>query len=249
MNIKRFYVKQDIELAQVRGIRGVLLAELKWEISENEFILTYPGEELKIDDFDKLSQAVKNRGKPNCVFVTLKSASGDALEIQTCGPNEVVIELKSDDPDRVFSEIEPLLGLTRVTDVVTPQVIRSAFIAHAFDDEGRQYAGEVSHFLELVYIRSESGRTFSPGSIREKVLQRLARHDMFVAIITPQDDDTWLTQECAVAVTSKKPVFLLKSDDTQFKHGLLGDLEYIPFPKGQISRTFVHILEGIKEVQ
>jgi hypothetical protein len=251
MKITRYYLKQAIELGQVRGIRGVLLTELKWQLSENVFHLYYPGEELEIKEVDKLSLAVKDRGKPNCVFASFKSNAGETLEFRTCGPDEIIIEIETEiaDPNEVFSQIEPLLGLIRISEVPARQVIRSAFIAHAFDDEGRQCAGELSHFLDLMDIKTESGRTYAPQGVAEKVRERLARHDMFIAVITPQEDPTWLIQECVAASLSKKPVFLLKRDDAQFKSGILSDLEYIPFPKGQISRTFVHILEGMRAVQ
>src|SRR5262249_27503030 len=170
MKIIRYYSKEPIELAQVRGIRGVLLTELKWEIIENVFHLYYPGEELIIDDTESLQPTVRDRGKPGCVYASFKSAASDTLEIKTCAPEEVIIEVDGQNrpPDEVFNQIEPMLGLTRITEVQTRAVIRSAFIAHAFDDEGRQYAGEVSHFLDLLEISNESGRTFSPEGVAEK---------------------------------------------------------------------------------
>jgi hypothetical protein len=251
MKIRRYYLKQAIELGQVQGIHGILLVNLKWQIREYEFHLFYPSEELIITDIDELQTAVKNRGKPDCVLANFTSEAGDILELRTCETDAVVIEVdaRGADPDQVLVMLEPILGLKRLDEVPTGLNIRSAFIAHAFDDEGRQYASEISHFLDLLNIKNESGRTFSPQSVAQKVRQQLAKHDMFVAILTPQDDPTWLIQECSAASVSNKPVFLLKRDDAQFKSGLLGDLEFIPFSKGQISKTFVHILEGLKAVQ
>ena len=129
------------------------------------------------------------------------------------------------------------------------QEYKSAFLAHAFDDEGSQYAYEVTHFLELIGIRSQTGRGFSPDSVSEKVQKRLEKHDIFMVIITSQEDPTWLNQEMTAARYLKKPIFILRQKETPLKLGLLGDHEYIQFPKGQISKTFIPILEGIQELQ
>jgi hypothetical protein len=251
MKIKRYYLKQSIELAEIRSILAVLMTDLKWQITENKFVLYYPGEDVEIDQVDDLTIVVDQRGKPACVFGTFRSAAFDAVEIETCGPDVTVmtVDRKTGVPDEVFGRVEPMLGLKRITEAPVSQSIKSAFIAHAFDEEGRRCASEVSHFLELLDIKNESGIGFSPQSVAGKVRERLARNDMFVAIVTPQEDTTWLIQECIAAKVSKKPVFLLKREDLEFKPGMLGDLEFIPFPSGHVSKTFVHILEGVRAIK
>ena len=71
---------------------------------------------------------------------------------------------------------------------------------------------------------------------------------MFVAIATPQEDSTWIIQEITTAATLDKYVFILKEADVTLKEGILGDHEYIPFPKDQLSKTFIPILEGLNEL-
>jgi len=71
---------------------------------------------------------------------------------------------------------------------------------------------------------------------------------MFVAIATPQGDFTWITQEITTAATLQKFIFILKEADVSLKEGILGDHEYIPFPKDQLSKTFIPILEGLNEL-
>ena len=53
----------------------------------------------------------------------------------------------------------------------------------------------------------------------------------------------------AAATALNKPVFILKQTDVSLKEGILGDLEFIPFPKGEISRTFIPVLEGLAQLR
>jgi hypothetical protein len=85
--------------------------------------------------------------------------------------------------------------------------------------------------------------------VAEKIKNRLAKHDIFIAIVTPQDDQTWLIQETTAAEMLKKPIFILKQEDASLKSGILGDYEYIQFPVDQISKAFIPILEGLQELK
>ena len=95
----------------------------------------------------------------------------------------------------------------------------------SFTDDGTSYANELARFLTLLEIRCESGRAFSPKRVSDKVNARLAKHDMFVAIASPQEDYTWITQEIATAAALKKHVFILKESGVDLKEGILGDHE------------------------
>lgn len=144
----------------------------------------------------------------------------------------------SDPHSKILDAVEPVLSVERLDEVPGASRITSAFIAHAFDDEGSRYAHEVTLFLQLIGIRSESGRAFEPKRVSDKVLQRLARHDMLVAIATPQQDHTRITQEITTAAALGKHLFILKHADASLKEGILGDHEVIPFPNGHVSSAF-----------
>jgi hypothetical protein len=45
----------------------------------------------------------------------------------------------------------------------------------------------------------------------------------------------------------EKPLFVLVEEGTDFKPGVLGDLEYIRFAKGKIAECFTPVLEGLRE--
>jgi hypothetical protein len=69
-----------------------------------------------------------------------------------------------------------------------------------------------------------------------------------IAVLSKQEDSTWLTQESAGAIFTGKPLILLIEEGVTFKPGILGDLEYFRFASGQISTAFVPLLEGLQEL-
>ncbi len=250
MRIKRYYRQRPISVGRVRAIRDVLVMTLEWELADTRFTLYYPAEECTIHDLAQLEDAARLRGEPTCIHALFADVAARFLSIETCDPSTITIEVEARDspPDPILERVEPILELKPIDEVPQEVTVTSAFLAHAFDDEGNQYANEVARFLTLINISPQSGKAFSPESIAQKVQERLARYDIVVAIITCQADPTWLVQETIAAKILKKPLFILKEESAQLKAGLLGDYEYIPFPRGQISKTFIPILEGLGEI-
>ncbi len=250
MRLKRYYRKRPISVGRVRAVRDVLLATLKWELTQTRFTLYYPAEECTIHELSELEEAAKHRGEPKCIHALFRTADRQFLCIETCDPSTITIEVYARDgtPDVILEAVEPILALAPIDEVPQEVTVSSAFLAHAFDDEGTQYANEVARFLTLTNIRTHSGRAFSPESVAQKVQERLAKYDIVIAIISRQEDPTWLIQEAIAAKVFKKPLFILKEDSAEWKAGLLSDFERIPFPSGQISKTFVPILEGLAEI-
>jgi hypothetical protein len=251
MILKRFYRHGDVNTGTVRAIRDALRSTLDWVFAKAEYRLYYPGEEFTLHKIDDVGKIAKERGQPASLWVALTSEGGRTFVLDARNPKYVTIEVNNleDPPYKVFDTIEPDLKLEVMDNVPTIKTVVSAFVAHVFSDEGHSCANEVSHFLELNGIRPYSGRSFAPTSISDKVQARLAKHDIVIAILTDTDDPTWLMQEMAAAVALNKPLFILKQEDVKLKAGILGDIEYIPFPKGQISKTFIPILEGLMELR
>ena len=79
----------------------------------------------------------------------------------------------------------------------------------------------------MIGVEPVTGRHFEPSSVAEKVKRRIENSDAFLAIITPQDDQTWIIQETTYAESKNKYPFLLVEQGTEMKQGLLGDREYI----------------------
>lgn len=128
------------------------------------------------------------------------------------------------------------------------QLRRTAFIAHAFTDVGRSYAFQLTKLLSLLGFEVATGEGYSPERVSDKIKRRLTAQGIVIAVLSKQDDITWLTQEMSVAEFAGKPIILLVEQGVEFKLGVLGDLEYIQFQKGQIAASFTPILEGLREL-
>lgn len=155
-----------------------------------------------------------------------------------------------------LKEIEDVLQLTPASPPPKPQEIdddvsrlkRSVFIAHSFDDQGRSYAFQVTRFLGLLRFQVSTGEGFSPERVSTKVKRRLKSQEIVVVVLSAQQDPAWLIQEATAADVSEKPIIILVEEGVDFKAGLLGDIEYVRFPKGHVAETFAPMLEGLREL-
>jgi hypothetical protein len=120
------------------------------------------------------------------------------------------------------------------------------FVSFRFDDHSKALAFELKEFLELVGVDFVSGLGYEPRSISEKVLGRLAEPlDLFIVIFSSTGDSAWLNQEIGVARGRKISVLVLKEEASDADFGMLGDTEYLSFPRDMISRTFVGVLQAL----
>lgn len=250
MKLTRYYQPKQFDAGYIRAVRDVLTTSFDWGFAQANYELYYASEIYRIEKIKEVEKIVSDVGQPTSVRVFFKSQGGRTITIDTRDGGRISIDVynRSDPPTKILDAIEPVLSLELLGELPTDQTVSSAFLAHGFNNDGTKYANELARFLALLGIRCESGRAFSPSPVSEKVNARLARHDMFVAIASPQDDYTWITQEIATAAALKKHVFILKEASVQLKTGILGDHEYIPFPKDQLSKAFIPILEGLNEL-
>ncbi len=152
----------------------------------------------------------------------------------------------------LFSQIEEVFSL----ETVKPKSLdeqdairkRTAFLAHNFNQKGKSYAYELVKFLNLIGFEVSTGEGYSPESISKKVKKRLTAQEVIIVIASEKEDDTWLIQEAAGATFTGKPVMMLVEEGVEFKPGIHGDLEYINFRQGEISSTFIPLLEGLQEL-
>jgi hypothetical protein len=250
MQLTRYYSSKRIEVGHIRALRDLLMSTFRWEFAYAQYTLCYPDFLCSVGTIDDADKLVAKHGQPVHVRVAFSSMGGRMLTLETRVGNHIAIDVDNKDeaPERILDSAEPLLGIVRLAEAGRLQPLRSAFIAHAFNDEGHASANELARFLSLVGLRCYSGRAFSLGRVSEKVNDRLCAHDLFFGIITPHEDHTWITQEISTATTLRKPVFVLKHTAVVLKMGLLGDYEYIPYETGAISKTFIPILEGINQI-
>lgn len=132
---------------------------------------------------------------------------------------------------------------------VKRELNRTVFIAHSFDDLGRSYAFQITKFLSLLGFEVATGEGFSPESVSSKVKRRLMSQEVVIIILSERQDMTWLIQEMTGANFSEKPIIILVEEGVEFKPGILGDINYIRFGKGQIASSFTPILEGLRELE
>jgi len=125
---------------------------------------------------------------------------------------------------------------------------KTAFIAHRFDNSGIECADKLARFMELIGFKVVTGRAYSPKSVSSKVRERIEKQEIVFAIITNGNDNTWLAQETVLTEVKGKPLIILRENGTEFKNGLLADLEYIPFEAPKIESGFIAILEGLREI-
>ncbi len=137
---------------------------------------------------------------------------------------------------------------TRTEEEKSRRMSRTVFLAHAFDDIGRSYAHQITRFLNLLGFQVVSGEGFSPERVSSKVRRRLTEQELVIAIVSRDEDVTWITQEIATANAVDKPLFLLILEGLALKPGILGDLEYVRFLDKQLSGAFAAVLEGLQEL-
>jgi hypothetical protein len=151
--------------------------------------------------------------------------------------------------ETLLISVADFLGLQRfVLESPHPSRPRTVFIAHRFDELGTSCADKTARFLELLGFRVATGRGYAPISVAEKVRARLLSQAIVIAILTPGDDNTWLAQESVLSESHGKPLIVLRDRSADFKPGILGDLEYIPFVAPLVETVFIPLLEGLREL-
>ena len=123
------------------------------------------------------------------------------------------------------------------------------FMSFRFDDHSKALALELREFLELVDVEVVSGLGFEPRSVSEKILERLAGPlDLFIVLDSVSGDSAWLDQEIGAARARDLPVLVLREEGTSAQHGILGDTEFLLFPKDNVSRAFVGVLQALQYI-
>ena len=146
---------------------------------------------------------------------------------------------------KVYDRVEEILKGLDIAQKEGPNQMR-CFVSFRFDDHNKALAFELREFMELAGLEFVSGLGFEPRSISEKVLERLSGPlDIFVIIFSSSGDSSWLNQEIGVARARGLPILVLKEEGSAANSGMLGDTEYLIFPKDNISKAFVGILQAL----
>lgn len=238
---KRYFRFQPIDVNGLQAVLNLLSGFDAWT-----YTLCYPTEEIEVTRFAEVKAIVATKGPTLRSKIVARSDGGRYACFDATTSSFIKVEYFSRevDPGSKIDEIQKALLLQPLQ-----RLIDTTFIAHGFHPIGKAYAGEVRLFFEALGIKVESGEYFEPGSVPDKVKSRIENSDMFVAIVTPQDDQTWITQETLLADSLGKQPFVLVDNRTAYKAGMFGDKEYIPFSDGCISEAFVKILQGLSKLR
>lgn len=121
----------------------------------------------------------------------------------------------------------------------------TVFLAHRFDDQGKQYAGVLCRFMQLLGFEVIEGEGYEARDIPAKVAERIRTQDIFVCLVS-EGDPTWLLTEAAFAKGLAKYLVMLVQDDLPLKKGIIGqDYEHMTFPRGIVEKAFTNLLYAL----
>jgi len=239
---KRYFRYHDIDANGLQAVLDVLTSGFdSWTYS-----LRYATEDIEVNRIADVKSLIATKGPTRRYKLKAKSNGGRWACFDALSSNAISVECFSShiDPDVKIDAIQQALGL-----IPLERLIDTTFVAHGFDDIGKAYAGEARLFFEALGIKVETGEYYEPGNVPDKVKARIENCDMFVAIVTPQDDHTWITQETMFADSKGKQPVVMVDNSVDYKAGMLGDKEYIPFTAGHLSEGFIRILQGLNKLR
>lgn len=131
---------------------------------------------------------------------------------------------------------------------------KSVYIAHHFDEMGRERAALLADILNLLNIVAVYGENLGGQKISEGVQGRIASAGLVVALLTRDvqvgeeswQPSQWMLQEVTWAVAINIPCLLVVEEGVQFDGGLLGDLEQIRFAPEEFPGTLVRIANQVQ---
>jgi hypothetical protein len=243
--ITRFYRFQPIDLNGINAVRQVLNSSFDSN-ALRRYRLIYPSDEIEVKVHDDVAHVFASRGPTFRFSILAKTSAGRYALFDATHFDRIFVDFTSAQLN-VTAEVQKIEQAVSLRPL--QRLVQSAFIAHGFDDKGKRYALEVAEFLRLLGIAAITGEYFEPVSISEKVKRWIVESDIFIAIVTPQDDLTWIVQETTFADSLDKQPFILVENTVEPKRGLRGDHEDIFFPEGHISESFIKLLQGIRKLR
>jgi hypothetical protein len=126
----------------------------------------------------------------------------------------------------------------------------TVFIGRHFDSKGDECYESLAAFLELLGFEVEQGKGYRSQTIPAKVRDRIDNNDIFIAAVTADGPQDWVTAEASYALGKGKHVIIAVEGGVEYEPAILGkDLEQIRFPAGHIEKTFIPLLEEFTSVR
>ena len=189
------------------------------------------------------------------VHLTVKSRQ--RLYVAVYSRGTVLVSCDGMEPEVAKSLVrsaQEYLGLQAIP--VAARADRSAFLAHSFDDAGKQAANVVREVLELLGFRVVTGEAYSPRGVSSKIKERISQQGLAVCVLTRRRGaaadrgrtSQWVLDEATVAEALEKPLFLLMEKGVEAELGIHGDREYIPFTMTSLHGAVIKLLQGLREL-
>ena len=122
---------------------------------------------------------------------------------------------------------------------------KSVFLAHRFDETGKDLAWKLGTFLRRLGFDVVEGEGYETRDIPEKVTHRIESQDVFVCLVSA-GDHSWVLSEAAYAKGRNKYIIILCQEGVAFNKGIVGgDYEHLTFPKEQIEATYSDLLYAL----
>ncbi|MFA5389425.1 MAG: hypothetical protein WC312_06735 [Candidatus Omnitrophota bacterium] len=265
MRTEKKFALHYISINELETIEKVLL-NLGCDSCEYEFTLEFEDERIQVTSKEELTSIskIKNSNPQSFNFRImgkkfLKEANYTTtiyrIDLVAHPVYERVLSVAIDTPEAektylILSKLEQILDLKKAEykSNAKNKKIKSVFIAHSFDEQGRVYGQILGKFLTLLGFDVKSGEKYSPEPVDIKIKKRAASQEILMTVYSPKLDYTWLHQETGGCVFADKPIFILKEDGVKIEEGILRGREYILFPSGNIEKTFIAVIEGLDEI-
>lgn len=132
------------------------------------------------------------------------------------------------------------------------------FFAHSFASGDRELNEKLKAFVGALGHDCVDGEPPEAGSVSQKVKRRIRQADLFMAIYARRQKlegveewttSPWVIEEKTYAESTGKRVLLLVESGVVDVGGLHGDLERIPFTRGQLEDCLLHITQALRAVE
>lgn len=257
MELKRTYKIKELNFAPFK----LVLEEIEnkgYKIKDQQrYDQTFGYEEIATDRLGDFLRISEERGHTLDFLISIRFEGkgyihGELILLSIPLADRLSIKCSMDNHSDLvdtLNYIEKIFDLEQYREEIpTKEKERTIFLAHGFDDRSKSYAYAVVKFLELLGFKVITGERFTPERVSTKVKERLKKQEVVMTIWSEKEDFTWLVQETSGATFLEKPLIVLVEEGLEFKPGVLGDIEYIKFPKDHISESFISIMEGLTEL-
>jgi hypothetical protein len=162
----------------------------------------------------------------------------------TVGSEDVAVtELLHGRLQEIFHASNPVVEKSQA--LARRSLKKTVFLAHRFDEQGGMAAATVTRFLSRCGFSVIDGHGHEARMIPAKVMERIERQDILLAVLTP-GDSTWIVSEATFAHAHDKYVVFLAEEGTDVKKGILGaDYEHLLFPPGNVEKALSDLIYAL----